>query len=191
MSGGKEKASEAVQDKIKGNSDENQKIKSLKNKLKKRDKEIKQQKEEADEYRNKYLRLAAEMDNLRKRMEREKNEFYQYSLSELLKELLVVLDNFERALESKNQKDEKGFRDGMKHIHKQYFDLLMKKGLKPIEIKDNKFDPNIHQAFMTEESEDVDEPEIGEEFQKGYSLHDRLLRPSLVKVIIPKKDNKK
>lgn len=168
--------------------DEDHEIKSLRHKLKKREKVCASLKKEVEEYRDKYLRLAAEMENLRKRVEREKNDFYKYALSEFLKELLVVLDNFERALKAENSEDAKGFRQGMEAIHKQYLDLLTKKGVKPIEIKDKKFDPNLHQAFMTEESEDVDEPEIGEEFQKGYSLHDRLLRPSLVKVIVPKKD---
>jgi molecular chaperone GrpE len=72
-------------------------------------------------------------------------------------------------------------------IYKQYKDLLMKQGVKPIEIKEKKFDPHLHQAFMTEESEDVEEPEVAEELQKGYTLHNRLLRPALVKVVVPKK----
>ena len=73
-------------------------------------------------------------------------------------------------------------------IYKQLLDLLMKQGVKPIEIKDKKFDPNYHQAFIIEESNDVDEPEVSQELQKGYLLHDRLIRPSLVKVIMPKKE---
>jgi len=162
--------------------------KTLKNKIRKLEKEVKTQKNENEELKNKYLRIAAEIENLRKRLEREKNEYLQYALSEFLKELLVVLDNFERALESENQEDEKSFREGMELIQRQYLDLLIKQGVKPVETKDKKFDPNIHQAFMTEESDKVDEPEVGEEFQKGYCLHDRLLRPALVKVVVPKKD---
>lgn len=188
MSRENEKNSDMPGEEIKEQKDESQEVKIIKSKLRKREKETKHLKNEKEEFREKYLRSAAEMENMRKRVEREKNEFYKYSLGEFLKELLVVLDNFERALESSGQKDDKSFREGMELIHKQYLDLLMEKGLKPIEIKDKKFDPNLHQAFMTEESEDVEEPEIGEEFQKGYALHDRLLRPSLVKVIVPKKD---
>jgi len=164
-----------------------QEVQTLKNKLSKKDKESKLIKKEKEELKDKYLRLAAEMDNLRKRVEREKEEYYQYALSEFMKELLVVLDNFERALESDDDENGKSFREGMNLIHKQYMDLLVKKGLRPIELKDKKFDPNLHQAFVTEESEDVEEPEIGEEYQRGYSLHDRLIRPTLVKVIVPKK----
>ena len=188
MPEGKDKDSEVIEEKGEEQEEEDQKVKLVKSKLRKREKEIKLLKKEVEEYRDKYLRLAAEMDNMRKRLGKEKEEFYKYSLSEFLKELLVVLDNFERALESRSQGDAPSFREGMKYIHKQYLELLMKKGLRPIEIKDKKFDPNFHQAFMTEESEEVDEPEVGEEFQKGYALHDRLLRPSLVKVIVPKKD---
>ena len=130
------------------------------------------------------------MENLRKRLEREKSEFYQYALSEFLGELLVVLDNFERALESESKGDGKSLRDGIEMIYKQYQNLLTKQGLTPIELKEKKFDPHIHQAFLTEESSDVKEPEISEEIQKGYMLHNRLLRPALVKVRVPKKDKK-
>lgn len=189
MSEGNAKHSEETQETMPEQDDESQKIKPWKDKLKKREKEIKHLKKEVEEYKDKYLRTVAEMDNMRKRVEREKSEFYQYSLAEFLKELLVVLDNFERALETESEGSDEAFREGMKAIHRQYLDLLMKKGVKPVEIKDKKFDPNLHQAFMTEESEDVEEPEVGEEFQKGYALHNRLLRPALVKVIIPKKDS--
>lgn len=68
-------------------------------------------------------------------------------------------------------------------------DLLNKYGVKPIEIKDKTFNPHLHQAFMTEESEDIEEPQVGEEFQRGYTLNERLLRPALVKVVLPKKES--
>lgn len=162
--------------------------KELKTKLKKRISEIKSLKKENKKIKDEYLRKIAEMENLRKRQEREKSEFYQYSLSNLLTELLVVLDNFERALESESKGNGKSFREGIEMIYKQYHNLLMKQGITEIEIKEGKFDPHLHQAFMSEESEDVNEPEISEEIQKGYMLHNRLLRPSLVKVKVPKKD---
>lgn len=165
-------------------------IKELKTKLKKLVAENKLLKNENKKLNDEYLRKNAEMENLRKRLEREKSEFYQYALSDLLEELLVVLDNFERALESESKGDGKSLRDGIEMIYKQYQNLLMKQGLTPIELKGKKFDPHIHQAFMTEESADVKEPEISEETQKGYMLHNRLLRPTLVKVRIPKKDKK-
>lgn len=165
-------------------------IKELKTKLKKQVSENKLLKNENKKLNDEYLRKIAEMENLRKRLEREKSEFYQYALSDFLEELLVVLDNFERALESDSKGDGKSLRDGIEMIYKQYQNLLTKQGLTSIELKGKKFDPHIHQAFMTEESADVKEPEISEEIQKGYMLHNRLLRPTLVKVRVPKKDKK-
>jgi molecular chaperone GrpE len=173
----KEKEHKAKQDKTK----------ILKDKLSTRESEIKLLKAENKTLKEEFLRKVADMENLRKRLEREKSEFYQYALSELLKELFDVLDNFERALETQNKGNGKSFREGIEMIYKQYQDLLMKQGVEPIEIKEKKFDPRFHQAFITEESEDVAEPEVVEELQKGYTLHNRLLRPALVKVAIPKK----
>jgi molecular chaperone GrpE len=130
----------------------------------------------------------ADKENIRKRFEREKSEYYDYALSEFLRELLEVLDNFERALESQDEEVGQSFREGVQMICKQYRDLLLKQGVVPIDIEDKKFDPHLHQAFMTEESDEVDEPEVSQELQKGYKLHNRLLRPSLVKVTVPRKD---
>ena len=160
--------------------------KTLKNRLRKREAETKLLKKEKDELKDKYVRLLAEMDNLRKRAERDKSEFYLYALSELLKELLSILDNFERAMETGEETDGKTFRGGIELIHKQLLDLILKKGVSPLEARGKKFDPTVHQAFLTEEAEEIDEPMVGEELQKGYLLHNRLLRPALVKVRIPK-----
>lgn len=162
-------------------------LKNLKNKLKKRESEIKTLKKDIEELKEKYVRILAEMENLRKRLERDKNDYYQYALSDVLRDLLTILDNFERALENRDHPDGKSFQEGVEMIYKQYADLLRKKGVIPIEMSDKKFDPNIHQAFITEESEEVEEPEVSEELQKGYTLHNRLLRPALVKVRVPKK----
>lgn len=156
---------------------------------KKYDEEIKKLKEEIQELKQDYMRQIADKENLRKRLEREKSEYYQYALSEFFGELIVVLDNFERSLKSDDQKNLEKFQEGIEMIYKQLLDLLNKYGVKPIEIKDKTFNPHLHQAFMTEESEDIDNPQIGEEFQRGYTLNERLLRPSLVKVMLPKKEN--
>lgn len=162
-------------------------VQALKDKIKKKDADIKLLKKENKDLMDKYLRKIADMENLKKRLEREKTEFYQYALSDFLKDLFTVLDNFERALESQDQADGKSFREGVEMIYRQYQDLLLKFGAKPIEIKGKKFDPRLHQAFITEESDDVEEPMVVEELQRGYTLHDRLLRPALVKVAVPKK----
>jgi molecular chaperone GrpE len=156
---------------------------------KKHDEEVKKLKEDMQELKQDVLRQMADKENLRKRLEREKSEYYQYALSEFFGELIVVLDNFERSLKSDEQKNLNNFQEGVEMIYKQMIDLLNKYGVKPIEIKDKIFNPHLHQAFMTEESEDIEEPQVGEEFQRGYTLNDRLLRPSLVKVMLPKKEN--
>lgn len=181
------KKTENIIDKEKELKARQDKIKALKDKLKNRESEIKLLKKENEELKEEYVRKIAEMENLRKRLDREKSEFYQYALSEFLKDLFVVLDNFERALESQNEENGKNFREGIEMIYKQFLDLLMKQGVTAIEIKEKKFDPHLQQAFITEESEDVEEPVVIEELQKGYTLHNRLLRPALVKVIVPKK----
>jgi molecular chaperone GrpE len=154
---------------------------------KKQDEDVERMKEEIQELKQEYLRQMADKENLRKRLEREKTEYYQYALSEFFGELLVVLDNFERSLESDDQKNLDSFQEGIDMIYKQLLNLLNKYGVKPIDIKDKKFNPHLHQAFMTEESEDIEEPQVGEEFQRGYTINERLLRPSLVKVMLPKK----
>lgn len=172
----KEKKEKAVDDKV------------LKNKIKKKDVEIKHLKKELGKLKAEYLRQLADKENLRKRLDREKSEFYQNALSNILIEFLNVLDNFERALQSDTQDTEESFREGVEMIYKMFMSVVTKQGVHPIDIKNTKFDPRFHQAFATEESDDVSEPMVGEEFQKGYTLNDRLLRPSLVKVIVPKKE---
>lgn len=184
---GKEAEIEKAKEKGKEDKEKQVKIKSLKERLKKRESEIKILKWENAKLKEEYLRKLADMENLRKRVEREKTEFYQYALSDLLKELFAVLDNFERALESQDQENGKSFREGIELIYRQYLDLLLKQGVAPIEVKGKKFDPHLHQAFITIESEDVTEPLVIEELRKGYTLHKRLLRPALVKVSVPKK----
>lgn len=166
---------------------EHEETKILKNKLKKREAEVKSLKKENEDLLDKYLRAVAEMENLRKRLDREKQDYYQYALSELLRELLLTMDNFERAFKIRDQADGKSFQEGIELIHKQFSDLLRKRSVFPIDTAQKKFDPNLHQAVLTEESDQVEEAMVGEELQKGYMLGDRLLRPSLVKVLIPKK----
>lgn len=160
----------------------------FKEKLKKREAEAKQLRKELDELKDAHLRKLAEMENLRKRFEREKDEFQQYALSGLLLELLGVADNFERALRSAAaDADVKTFREGVELILRMYQNLLAKHGVRPIVLESRAFDPKFHHAMTVAESDEVLEPEVEEELQKGYMHHDRLLRPSLVKVLMPKK----
>jgi molecular chaperone GrpE len=141
---------------------------------------------EIQEWKDKALRTLAESDNIRKRLERDKNEFFQFALADILKDILHVLDNLERALGA--EEGGAGFREGVDLIRKQILDLVAKRGVAPIERTDRRFDPAIHQALTTESTDGIEEPMVGEELQKGYWLNDRLLRPALVKVLLPKKE---
>ena len=162
--------------------------KGLKEKLRKKDAEIKRLQKDLDELKETYLRKLADMENLRKRFERERSEYQQYALSGLLLELLGIADNFERALQSAPAAgDGKTFREGVELILRMFQNLLAKNGVRPIVLEGRAFDPAFHHAMAVEESEEVAEPEIEAELQKGYLHHDRLLRPTLVKVRVPKK----
>lgn len=160
----------------------------LKEKLKKKDAEIKSLKKELEELKEAHLRRLADMENLRKRLERDKTDFQQYALSELMLELLSIGDNFERALRSEpGDADGKTFREGVELIFRMFQSLLAKNGVRPIVIENRAFDPNLHHAMTVEESDEVQEPTVAEELQRGYLLHGRLLRPAMVKVRVPKK----
>jgi len=128
------------------------------------------------------------MDNLRKRAAREKEEFRQYALSDVFKDLLPVIDNFERALKIADETDSQTFKEGIDLIYRMLLNYLSKYGVKPIELQDGRFDPSLHHALASEESEGITEPQIKEELQKGYLIHDRLLRPAMVRVLVPKKN---
>jgi molecular chaperone GrpE len=130
------------------------------------------------------LRRQAEFENFRKRFDRERVEIYQRTRAEVLLELLPVLDNFERALVSLETSgdDAEALHQGVALIHKQLKDAVTKMGLQPVESIGKSFDPNVHEAITVEPSDEHEENTIIEEFQRGYKLGDRLLRPARVKV---------
>ncbi|MGZ8830181.1 MAG: nucleotide exchange factor GrpE [Thermoanaerobaculia bacterium] len=132
--------------------------------------------------RDRYVRTLADFENYRKRSEREKDDFRKYAIANLLRDLLPVLDNFDRALDHAEGGDD--FHKGVLMIYKQLFDVLQKWGLKPIEEIGVRFDPNIHEAVIREEDPSVSSHTVTAILQKGYFLHDRLLRPALVKVAV-------
>lgn len=138
--------------------------------------------EENRDLRDRYLRTLADFENYRKRADREKQEFYKHALASVLKELLPVLDNFDRALEHAEEGDD--FHKGVLLIYKQLLDALRKHGVRPIEESGVHFDPNIHEAVVREEDPSVPSHTVAAVLQKGYFLHDRLLRPALVKVAV-------
>jgi molecular chaperone GrpE len=154
----------------------------------KREAEVRALRQERDELKDKYLRALAEMENLRKRADREKTEFYQFALAEVLKDLLTVVDSFERALQTEDLADGKVFQEGVRMIQRQLLDVLARQGVTPIlEVRGSRFDPGLHQALSSEEADDIEEAVVSEEMQRGYRLRDRLLRPALVKVKIPRR----
>jgi molecular chaperone GrpE len=136
---------------------------------------------ERDDYKDRWLRKGAEFDNYRKRVERERREQADQAVVDLLQELLLVVDDFDRALTVGG--DEGGaYRKGVELIHGKLHDLLRKQGVKAMDVLGADFDPNVHMAVMHEESPEHREGEVIGELQKGYMLHDRLLRPAMVKV---------
>ena len=175
------------------------KITQLQKELKAREEQIEHlkndyqnQKGKNQEISDKYLRLQAEFENFRKRMEREKADFLKYSMENFFKELLPVIDNFELALESaKKASDLEGFSEGVKLIHKQLQDILQKEGLAHFSSVGEPFDPMKHQAVMQVESDTHSENTIVEELKKGYLLKERLLRPALVSVAKKKSNAQK
>ncbi len=138
--------------------------------------------EENQQLKDRYLRTLADFENLRKRTEREKADFFRYALAGAMKDILPVLDNFDRALEHAEEGDD--FHKGVLLIYKQLYDMLQKHGLEPIDEEGVHFDPNIHEAVVREEDPDVPSQTVVAVLQKGYFLHDRLLRPALVKVAV-------
>ena len=136
-----------------------------------------------DEANDKYMRLAAEYQNYRRRTDAEKTGIAQYANERIAKDLLNVVDSFERALETSETTDE-GFKNGVDLIYKQLMTVLNNFGVSVIETEGKEFDPNFHSAVMSEEVEGVEPGMILMELQKGYMLNDRLLRPSMVKVSV-------
>ena len=136
------------------------------------------EKDEALETR--YLRLMADFQNYKKRVEKEKKDLYSYANEKLVTELLDVLDNFERALDQEGQGD--SFKEGMEMIFKQLGDVLKKSGLAEIPALGEEFDPNFHNAVMSEETDDYESGKVSGVMQKGYTLNGKVIRPSMVKV---------
>ena len=134
----------------------------------------------ADEMSEKYLRLLAEFQNYKKRTVKEKEDACAYGTEKLMVELLKVLDNFERALETTCA--DENYAKGMELIFRQLQDTLQKAGLEEIEALGKEFDPNFHNAVTTEENPDYESGQVSGVLQKGYTLNKKVIRPSMVKV---------
>ena len=144
--------------------------------------------QEKEELFDRLLRLQADYENYKKRIDKEKQEFYLYTLSEVIREILPTIDDLERALEKSNSKDLESYQQGIELIYNNLRETLQKFGLQPLKAKEEIFDPHYHEALFLEETDQYPENQILEEYQKGYMLKDRLLRPAVVKVAVKKKE---
>ncbi|MDA3850645.1 MAG: nucleotide exchange factor GrpE [Spirochaetaceae bacterium] len=149
--------------------------------------EIEALKEENSTLKDQYLRKQADFENYRKRMIREKEDSVKYGNSALLTDLVEIIDNFERAIQSgEASSDFQTFHDGIHMIEQQFSSMLANKYcLEKIEAEGELYDPNLHEALMMEDSEEVEEPTVSQVFQTGYKLHQRVLRPAKVKMARP------
>ena len=137
---------------------------------------------ERDDFRDRWMRKSAEFDNYRKRIERERREQGDQAVNDLLQQLLLVVDDFDRALTVDAGEGGEAYRKGVELIHAKLHDLLRRQGLRPLDAVGADFDPNVHEAVVHETSPDHREGEVIGELRKGYLMGDRLLRPALVKV---------
>ena len=140
--------------------------------------------DEAAQSKDRYVRLYADFENARKRMEREKQEFVKYANEELLVEFLNILDDLERTVDAAKVKhqDYDAFLKGVELVMAHLYEMLKQNGVKPIDARGKVFDPHSHEVLMQEESDSYDDGVVIEDFQKGYTLDERVIRTAKVKV---------
>jgi molecular chaperone GrpE len=158
------------------------------NSLKELEARFEAKEEEAKETYDRLLRVTAEFENYKKRSAREMEEFRKYANQSLLKEMLSVIDNLELAINSSSdgKKADKNLIEGLNLTLNEILRVFEKFNVTPIEAQGKTFDPAYHEAVMREETDDYPENTVISEFQKGYLIHDRLLRPAMVVVAVPK-----
>lgn len=145
--------------------------------------------EELRIYQDKYIRLAAEFENYKRRAQRDQSDAIRYANESLLKNLLSTIDNLERAIQSGKDAGTSGaLLEGVELTHKQFLETVSKLGVRQVSSTGNLFDPTMHQAVAQVESDAAEPNTVVEEFQKGYFLHDRILRPAMVTVAKEKSD---
>ena len=154
----------------------------LKEKLKELEEKYEALEAEKKQLTDRMLRIQADYENYKRRTEKERIAERKYKAQDLATELLPVIDNFERALQTEVTEENKSFRDGMVMIYEQLQNALKSQGIETIETVNKPFDPNIHHAVMQVEDENYESNIIVEELQKGYMLKDKVIRPAMVKV---------
>ena len=130
----------------------------------------------------KYLRLAADFQNFRRRVEKEKSDIYAYANEKIALDIIDVMDNFERALQHSEECADKQFVEGIGKIYKQLKSVLDKNNIVEIKAEGEDFDPNFHNADTSEENSDFESGKVIQALQKGYTLNDKVIRPSMVRV---------
>lgn len=139
--------------------------------------------EERDEVKGRMMRVAADLENFRKRTAREREDMRKYGIDKVILELLPVLDNLERALQhAENNAEDNSITEGVRMVYRQFLTALEKHGVKSFESKGDAFDPQKHEAIQQVETDEHDTGTVLEQYQKGYFLHDRLIRPAMVSV---------
>ena len=163
------------------------------NSLKEMEARFEAKEEEAKEAHDRLLRVSADFENYKKRASREMEEFRKYANQSLLKEMLSVVDNLELAINSSNdgKSTDKNLIEGLNLTLNEILRVFEKFNVTPIEAQGKTFDPAYHEAVMREETDDYPENSVVSEFQKGYLIHDRLLRPAMVVVAVPKTTTRK
>ena len=143
------------------------------------------------EYLGRLERLHADFDNYKKRQEKKQKEFIEFANERLINNLLSVIDNLERALDStKNEKDTKAIKEGINNTLKEFRNILQKEGVKPMQSIGHRFDPYKHEAVMRIETDKYSEDMVTEELRKGYYIKSKVLRPAMVKVAVSVKEKK-
>lgn len=135
-----------------------------------------------NQLKDKMLRTQAEFDNYKRRTEKERAAERKYKSQDLALDLLPVLDNFERALQTEPSEENQGFYEGVKMVYDQLQQALKTEEIEAMTVVDEEFDPNLHHAVMQVEEEDKPSNTVVEELQKGYMIKDRVIRPAMVKV---------
>ncbi|MEZ2012000.1 nucleotide exchange factor GrpE [Staphylococcus aureus] len=148
-----------------------------------KDQKINELQQLADENEEKYLRLYAEFENCKRRIQKENEINKTYQAQRVLTDILPAIDNIERALQIEGDDETfKSLQKGVQMVHESLINALKDNGLEVIKTEGEAFDPNIHQAVVQDDNPDFESGEITQELQKGYKLKDRVLRPSMVKV---------
>jgi molecular chaperone GrpE len=144
---------------------------------------LQEREKEAKENYERYLRVSADMENLKKRLEKEKNETLRFANEEIIKTLIPVLDNLERAMDhGRGSDNSKGLLEGVEMTYKGFLTVLEKYGVAQIEALGSEFDPNLHEAVMVQEDPQEPPGRVISQAQKGYVMHNRLIRPAMVVV---------